>query len=266
MAQLDEKPPIHLVKPDKKPPVVDDSTSGQIEYEDFDDSQEKLFAIPYLIGFLRWLEELIVALSGYGIIFAVGVSVVDLLTDGSLTQQWPWVDYAFAVAFAAAIAGQIIGLSSRSSRSFNKGQWLRGSTYTLLVLLLAFTEYQAAVIFGFHKAFGVPVDTSLQRLGIDQAAFIQLRSIVGVFLAVLSGYLRWQPTKRKTIAQLQREAEYKRNLADMQAQAQQERIARAAKGVGGLGQAARLAIKNATAKTDKTPAATVEVQETSPNQ
>jgi hypothetical protein len=258
---------LHIVKDGETPPVIDETPTGQVEYEDFDDSQEKLFLIPYLIGFLRWVEELIVALSGYGIIFAVAVGVVDLLTDGQLTANSPEIDYAYAISFAAAIAGQIIGLASRSSRSYSKGQWLRGSAYTLLVLLLAFTEYQASVIFGFHKAFGTPVSTSLARLGIDQAQFIQLRAGVAIFLAVLSGYLRWQPTKRKSIAQLQREAEYKRGVADMQAQAAQERMARAAKGAGGLGQAARLAFKNATAKEPEPAAAAPEApkDDASPN-
>jgi hypothetical protein len=224
------------------------------EEMEIDESQEKLFFIPQLVALLRWIEELIVALSGYGIVFALAVGVVDLLTDGQLTSNSPWVDYAYAIAFAAAIAGQIIGLASRSSRSFSKGQWLRGSAYTVLVLVLAATEYEAAIIFGFHKAFGTPVTVALARLGIDQSSFIQLRAGVGVFLAVLSGYLRWQPTKRKSIAQLQREAEYKKSVADMQAQAAQERMARAAKGAGGLGQAARLAFKNATATTPATSA------------
>jgi phosphotransferase system glucose/maltose/N-acetylglucosamine-specific IIC component len=199
------------------------------------------------------VEELIVALSGYGIVFALGVGVVDLLTDGQLTTQLPWVDYAYAVAFAAAIAGQIIGLSSRSSRSFGRGNWFGGISYSVLVLLLAFTEYQASVIFGFHKAFGTPVIQSIQQLGISESQFIELRAGVGVFLAVLSGYLRWQPTKRKSIAQMQREADYKRQADAIKAQQRANGLQNLAGLAGNVGQAARAAVKNATATTAQPP-------------
>lgn len=217
--------------------------------EEMEDSQEKLILIPWLVGFLRWIEELIVALSGYGIVFALGAGVVDLLTDGQLTTQAPWIDYAYAVAFAAAIAGQIIGLSSRSARAFSKKQHWRGVAYFVLVGALAYTEYQASVIFGFHKAFGIPVATSLAQLGIKQSDFIQLRAGVGVFLAVLSGYLRWQPQKRKSIAQLQREADYKRQREAIEAQNRAAGLANLGGFAANAAKAARAAIKGMTATT-----------------
>lgn len=211
--------------------------------EEMDDSQDKLFLIPWLIAFLRWVEELIVALSGWGIVFALAAGVVDLLTDGQLTEHWAWVDYAYAVAFAAAIAGQIIGLSSRSARAFSKGWKLRGTAYFFLVVLLGYTEYQASVIFGFHKTFGIPVVTSLAQLGINQGQFIQLRAGVGVFLAILSGYLRYQPTKRKSIAQLQAEADYKRQVEAIEAQNRAAGLANLGKLAADARNAARAAIQ-----------------------
>lgn len=233
-------------KPAAAAPVVPVAPAAPVEYEELEAPEDRLPLIPLLVSFLRWIEELIVALSGYGIVFALAVGVVDLLTDGNLTSQAPWVDYAYAIAFAAAIAGQIIGLASRSSRAFSQGYRLRGSAYTLLVLLLAFTEYQAAVIFGFHKAFGTPVSQSLQELGISQRDFIQLRALVGVFLAVLSGYLRYQPKRQKSIEQLRREAEYKRQVEEINAQSRAQGLKNLASFAGGLGQAARSAVAQAT--------------------
>jgi hypothetical protein len=256
---------LHVVKEGETPPDIE-LEKPDLDNEEMDETEEKLFLIPYLIGFLRWIEELIVALSGYGIVFALGVGVVDLLTDGSLTSQAPWVDYAYAIAFAAAIAGQIIGLASRSSRSFSKGQWLRGSAYTLLVILLAFTEYQASVIFGFHKAFGVPVATSLAQLGINQGQFIQLRAGVGVFLAVLSGFLRWQPTKRKSLAQIRKENAYNLSVAEERAKAQKAAIDRGAGLLGNAGKAARAALKAATSKEVETPVAAPSAEAAPPNE
>jgi uncharacterized membrane protein YjfL (UPF0719 family) len=228
-------------------------------YEELEAPEERLPLIPLLVSFLRWIEELIVALSGYGIVFALAVGVIDLLTDGQLTAQAPWVDYAYAISFAGAIAGQIIGLASRSSRSFSQGQGVRGVAYTLLVLLLAFTEYQASVIFGFHKAFGTPVVDSLQQLGINQSQFIQLRAGVGVFLAVLSGYLRYQPKRRKTIAQLQKEADYQRQVDAITAQNRAANVKNLAGLAGNLGQGVRAAVRNATAATTDEPAAAASV-------
>jgi hypothetical protein len=257
---------LHIVKDGETPPDTE-IEKPDFDTEEMDETEEKLFLIPYLIGFLRWIEELIVALSGYGIVFALGVGVVDLLTDGSLTSQAPWVDYAYAIAFAAAIAGQIIGLASRSSRSFSRGQWLRGSAYTVLVLLLALTEYQASVIFGFHKAFGIPVSTSLLQLGINASDFIKLRAGVGVFLAVLSGFLRWQPKKRKSLAQIRKENAYNLSVAEERAKVQQATINRGAALFGNAGKAARAALKAAREKPVDAPVVTVDIpkDDTPPN-
>jgi hypothetical protein len=221
------------------------AAAGNLEELELEATEERLFLIPQLVGVLRWIEELIVALSGYGIIFALAVGVVDLLTNGELTSQVPWIDYAYAISFAGAIAGQIVGLASRSSRAFSQGHPVRGIAYGVLVILLALTEYQAAVIFGFHKAFGTPVATSLQQLGISESQFIQLRAGVGVFLAVLSGYLRWQPKKAKSLAQLRREAEYKQQVASINAKSRAAGLANLAGFVGNAGKAARAAVEQA---------------------
>src|SRR5262249_30335645 len=151
-----------------------------------DDEEGRLFLIPWLIAILRWGEEAITALSGYGIIFALAVGVVDLLTDGSFSSQAPWVDYAYAWAMALGIAGQIVRLFARSSRSYNQGRWLRGTAFGVLVLALAYVEYQAGIIFAFHKTFGTPVVQSLAQLGLTQDLFIRSRTAVAVALSVLS--------------------------------------------------------------------------------
>lgn len=233
-----------------------------------DDDERDLFLIPQLVGMLRWLEELIVALSGYGIVFALGVGVVDLLTNGTLTAQNPWIDLAYAVAFAAAIAGQIIGLASRSSRSFERGQWMRGIIYFALVLVLAFTEYQAAVVFGLHRAFGTPVAQALQNIGLSQEDFIKLRAAVGVILAVLSGFLRWQPKRRKSIAQLEQEADEKIRRAAIQRKERAAVFGNLAGFAGDAIKSARTAAEKALAKEADAPEespAPVAVIQTRPN-
>lgn len=212
-----------------------------------DDEEGRLFLIPILIGFLRWVEEAITALSGYGIIFALAVGVVDLLTDGSFSSQAPWVDYAYAWAMALGIAGQIVGLSSRSSRSYNQGRWIRGTAFGLLVLVLAYVEYQAGIIFAFHKTFGTPVVQSLTQLGLTQDIFIRSRTAVAVALSVLSGFLRYQPRRKLTIEEIEAENERKARIAASNAKARQAQLGTFISTVAGAGQAAAQAARSVAA-------------------
>lgn len=215
--------------------------------------EEEVFApIRWLTAGLRFLEDLITAISGYGIVFALGVGAMDLFTDGQLTADISWINFVYGFALAAGIAGQIIGLASRSNRAFQNGERLAGCAYMLLVLLLAFVEYEAAVVYGFHKVFNKSVVDSLNDVGISQSGFIQLRSGTAVALAVISGFLRYQPKQRKSAEEVEHEEEYKRRVAAAKTATQSARLA-------GWVQSTKAAVNQATGKKEEiVPGSTVE--------
>jgi hypothetical protein len=188
---------------------------ADLDNEVIEEDEHPGFLIPWLIAFLRWIEELITAISGYAISFALAIGVMDILSNGQFVAQFGWVDLTYAGAMAAGIVGQLVASSARASRSFSRGEPVKGVGYLVLVFLLAFTEYQAGILFGYHQAFGISVVDSLGALGLGQAGFIQFRTGVAVFLAVLSGFLRYQPAKAKSIAQMRKEAYRKQSIADM---------------------------------------------------
>ena len=227
------------------PPSVPPSASPPT----YEPDEARLFLIPVLIGILRWLEEGITALSGYGIVFALAVGVVDLLTDGGFTAGAGWVDYAYAWAMALGIAGQIVGLSARSSSSFQRGAWLRGLAFTVLVLALAYVEYQAGVIFAYHKTFGTPVVLALGQVGLTQSAFIQFRTGTAVALAVLSGFLRYQPRRTKSVEEIEAENERKTRIAASNARARQAQLGTLFSTVTAAGQSAAQTARSVSAAT-----------------
>lgn len=204
---------------------------------EFEDEDIKLIAIPQLVGFLRWIEELVVALSGYGVMVALGIGVIDLLSGANLSDVAA-IPYIYAVSMAVGITGQLIALAARSGKSFNRGQWGRGLAYSVLVAGLAAIEYESGIIFGYHQAFGTSVLSSLAAQGISQSQFIQGRVAVAVVLAVLSGYLRYSPQRRKSLAQLRADDEYKAGLAELDAR-------RRARAIGGLGATLRAGLQEA---------------------
>lgn len=191
------------------------------------EEEKSPLGIKYLVAFLSWIEEIITALSGYGLTFALALGVVDLLTDGLFSSSNTWVTSAYAWAMALGIGGQLVGSANRSSKAFHRGQIIAGVAFFVLMLILGFAEYQATTIFSFHKAFGITVDQSLARLGIDQAGFIQLRTGVAVGLVMMSGFLRFQPARGKTIAQIQADADRKIALGAINAKVRTAQIATA---------------------------------------
>lgn len=203
-----------MAKAAKNLTLVQDQEPEQTvpETPEYDD-EEQLWLIPQIALVMRWIEELITALSGYGVVFALAVGVVDILTEGKLTTDNPNIDYAYAIAMAVGIAGQIVGIAARSSRAWSKGDRFLAIWYGILVAVLAYVEYVAGIVFGFHKTFGVTVPQALGNLGITESNFIQVRTGVAVGLAVISGYLRNQGRKkRKTQAQKLQEIKEKQEL------------------------------------------------------
>jgi hypothetical protein len=189
------------------------------------EEEETFVAIRWLVAFLRVLEDLITAVSGYSVVFALAVGSIDLFSDGKLTADLPWLEILYAFALAIGIAGQLIAVTVRSAQAFRAGNALAGIGFTVLALLLGGVEYEAATVYGFHVVFHEPVAQSLNQLGITQANFIQIRSATAVAIALLSGFLRYQPKVKKSAEEVEKEEEEKRRKALAKAATRQAQIA-----------------------------------------
>ena len=74
-------------------------------------------------AFLRWVEELVVLLSGPMLTVGLGIGLVSLLSDGKLLVDAPWLLYAWAVAQAVGVDGQIVGVWYRVSVAVSQRRW-----------------------------------------------------------------------------------------------------------------------------------------------
>lgn len=173
---------------------------------------------------LKWIEDLVTALAGYAITFSLAVGVIDLLTDGQLVEQNPWITFAYAVGMATGLTGQLVACSYKASRNYVKGAIAKGVGFTILALILACVEFQAGIIFGFHQAFGTSVDDSIASLGLTKPEFIEIRTFVAVGLTLMSGFLRYQvPSKRLSIEAEKREIARRTALSIAKMEAQKEK-------------------------------------------
>lgn len=221
--------------------MADTSKAPPVEYEDDDLNMP---GIRQISNGMAWLEALVTALSGYFLTVAMGIGVVDILTDGQLTTSSPYLTYIYGVSMAAGIGGQLVGLSFRAARCFGRksmGGFINGMGFLVLVAILSYLEYISANAFSYHKSFGVPTIQTLHDLGWDQRSFIQFRNGVAVGLIILSGFLRYSPKPRKSVAQLQADADRAVAIAAINAQTRGAAIA----GFAGMVKGARIVIAQA---------------------
>ncbi len=205
------------------------------EYED----DGGLWGLATLSVILRWVEELITALSGFALTVAACIGVIDLASGGQLTADLPGADFLYAGSLAIGISGQLVGMASRMSRSWQQGsRWTALCFYAPLVAMLAWVEWLAGAVYGFERTFREPVTVSLAGLGVSQSQFIDIRSGVAVGLIVLSGMLRYQRHRRKSVAEIIAENERLKQIAASEADLRQARLGNTLGAFVGAGRAA----------------------------
>lgn len=147
-------------------------------------------------GALRWLEELLVMASGPVLTFGLGVGLVALLTDGQLLASAPWLLYAWGIAMAVGVDGQLVGAAVKAGRAFRAHRWWHAAGYSVVIAALSYVAYLAAIVFATTQAQGISTAQALHLLGMDDTAWITQRSAVAVALVILSGALRYEPAKQ----------------------------------------------------------------------
>ncbi|HEX8982374.1 MAG TPA: hypothetical protein VF792_06385 [Ktedonobacterales bacterium] len=196
------------------------------------DEQMHLPVLGAISGFLRWIEELIVLLSGPMLTAGLLIGLVSLLSDGRLLLTMPWLLYAWAISQAVGVDGQLVGAWFRvsvvlSSSTLSWGRKLLAvAALVTLGLTLAYVAYVAALIFSMQQGYGLTVAQALARLGMDSATWLWQRAAISVFLVCLSGASRYRkkPVDRRNLAEKTRAIEEQMALDALKQRQQAQRL------------------------------------------
>jgi hypothetical protein len=208
------------------------------------EDDEEVRELPVLAGIaacLRWLEELVVLLSGPLLMAGLGIGLVALLSDGALLVRAPWLVYAWAISQTVGVDGQLVGAWYRVSVAVSRRRLGVALAFILLGLLLAYVAYVAALVFSTQQAYGLSTAQALSRLGMDTTAWLWQRSAVSVLLVCLSGYLRYR-APRKRVQSLDERKQAIQEAMELATLKQQQRAQQAQGAIGilrGAMQAAR---------------------------
>src|SRR5215469_4431593 len=159
--------------------------------------------LPVLGGisaFLRWLEELVVLVSGPLLMAGLGIGLVALLSDGALLLTAPWMLYAWAISQTVGVDGQLVGAWYRVKIAQQRGRWGVVLCFILLGLMLAYVGFIGSLIFAMQQAYHLSTAQALAQLGMDSHSWLWQRAGVSVFLVCLSGYLRYQAPHKHPVS------------------------------------------------------------------
>src|SRR5260221_10720749 len=81
---------------------------------------------------LRWVEELIVLVSGPMLTAGLGIGLVALLSDGALLVSAPWLLYAWAISQTVGVDGQLVGAWYRVSVAVARKRYGAAAAFVLL--------------------------------------------------------------------------------------------------------------------------------------
>jgi hypothetical protein len=193
---------------------------------------------------LRWLEELIVLVSGPMLTAGLGIGLVALLSDGALLVSAPWLLYAWAISQTVGVDGQLVGAWFRVSVAIARRRYGAAVAFALLGLLMAYVAYVAALVFATQQAYHITTAQALSRLGMDATSWLWQRAAISVLLVCLSGYLRYRAPRNDTrsLEEKKRALQEQMELDALKAQQRAQKVAGAVGLVRGAAQAARDAL------------------------
>jgi hypothetical protein len=205
------------------------------------DYEAELPLLGWIAGFLRWLEELIVLVSGPLLMAGLGIGLVALLSDGALLLTAPWLLYAWAISQTVGVDGQLVGAWYRVSVAVARRRWGAAFAFVALGALLAYVAYIAALVFATQQTYGLTTAHSLARLGMNSTSWLWQRSGVSVLLVCLSGYLRYRAPRKQTLSLEERKRAIQEQM-ELDALKARQRAQQAQGAIGivrGMAQAAR---------------------------
>jgi hypothetical protein len=229
---------------------------GEVQMNSEEDYEVELPLLGWIAGFLRWLEELIVLLSGPLLMAGLGIGLVALLSDGALLLTAPWLLYAWAISQTVGVDGQLVGAWYRVSVAIARRRWGAAVAFVALGALLAYVAYIAALVFATQQTYGLTTAHALSRLGMNSTSWLWQRSAVSVLLVCLSGYLRYRAPRKQVLSLEERKRAIEEQI-ELDALKAKQRAQQAQGAVGllrGMAQAARGSTGATTTAMPATPA------------
>ena len=205
------------------------------------DYEAELPLLGWIAGFLRWLEELIVLVSGPLLMAGLGIGLVALLSDGALLLTAPWLLYAWAISQTVGVDGQLVGAWYRVSVAIARRRWGPAFAFAALGALLAYVAYIAALVFATQQTYRLTTADALTRLGMNSTSWLWQRSAVSVLLVCLSGYLRYRAPRKQVLSLEERKRAIEEQI-ELDALKAKQRAQQAQGAIGivrGMAQAAR---------------------------
>src|SRR5215469_18023765 len=147
----------------------------EVRVDTEEDYEVELPLLGWIAGFLRWLEELIVLVSGPLLMVGLGIGLVALLSDGALLVTAPWLLYAWAISQTVGVDGQLVGAWYRVSVAVARRRVGVAIAYTVLGLLLAYVAYVAyvaALVFATQETYHLSTAQALAHLGMDSTSWL----------------------------------------------------------------------------------------------
>ena len=171
--------------------------------------------LPFLGGItalIRWVEELVSLVAGPFLTIGLGISLVDLLTDGALLSKLPILLYCWAISQAVGVDAQLVASFDHARIALRERRYWSLLGLLLLGSCLAYVAWVSAQVFATQNADGITTTQALAELGMSHTAWLVQRSVLSVVLVCLSGWNRYHaPEKQKLsldeeLAQIDRQA------------------------------------------------------------
>ena len=190
------------------------------------DDEREMPLLGAIAACLRWVEELVVLVSGPMLTVGLGIGLVSLLSDGALLVSAPWLLYAWAISQTVGVDGQLVGTWYRVSVAVSKRRWGVVCAFIVLGVALAYVGYIGALVFAMQQSYHLTTGQALARLGMNATTWLWQRAAVSVFLVCLSGYLRYRAPRQdtRTLAEKRQALHDQMELEALRQQQQAQRL------------------------------------------
>lgn len=160
---------------------------------------------------LQWVENLIHILTPRLLVAGFVLSMVDLLTHGSLLNA-PGMVYAWAIVQAMAVDATLPNMWRLAATRFDNRRWVSGGFLGFIGAALALVVFAALSIQFLQQAQNITIDQTMLRLGVSPELLAWVRSGSVVFLAGILSVLN--RTKVVNIRKLPAQGESKLNAQE----------------------------------------------------
>ncbi len=186
-----------------------------------------------------WIEELLTVSSGFAVTIALGIGAVSLFSGGHLYFVGDALTKVYAIAMTVGVEGQLVGSAFKAGRSFKQGRIGAGIGHSIVALILAYVTYLAGWVYGYQETFGVSTTAALNALSIDGVSWLSQRIGIAVFIVLLSGFNRYVPVVKVSLAERLANIEEQKQIAAARRDAFKAQLS-------GMVQTARATLETAT--------------------